>query len=175
MYVSPFTYLTLSSSSSLTSVPRKPLQIYHMGKFGIIWKLKIPLINVENDIWYNAIAYFKNWYESGENQTWSYHGYYKLWIGNWTANQGPFLLFNLVDLVATWCLTPPLQFPDIRCSSEIRYGPTFSGIWKLYFILVDLVSAAATRRLDRISSAQCLWSFKTLGFTWVIKTMLKMR
>ena len=29
------------------------------------------------------------------------HGYYKLWIGNWTANQSSFLLFNLVDLVAS--------------------------------------------------------------------------
>ena len=26
---------------------------------------------------------------------------YKLWIGNWTANQGSFLRFNLVDLVSS--------------------------------------------------------------------------
>ena len=84
------------------------------------------------------------------------HGYIKLWIRNWTANQGPFNFYYLTWW--TWCLAPTLQFPDTRSSIDIRYG-NFSGIWKLHFILVDLVSAAATGHLDRISSAQCLWSF----------------
>ena len=47
----------------------------------------------------------------------------------------------------TWCLVPPLQFPDTRSSIATV---TFSSIWKLHFILVDLVSAATTARLDRI-------------------------
>ena len=51
-----------------------------------------------------------------------------------------------------------LQFPDTRSSIEIRYGDFF-GYLKTNFMLVDLVLDAA---MDRISSAQCLWSFKAL-------------
>ena len=52
----------------------------------------------------------------------------------------------------TWCLAPPLQFPHTRSSIEIRYIVTFWVSENCIFFLVDLVYAAATCRLDRISS-----------------------
>ena len=71
-------------------------------------------------------------HENVDERSWEqHHGYYKLWIGNWTAKQGSCFAF-------TWVIfyrTPPLQFPDTRSSIEIRYGEFF-GYLKTDFILV---------------------------------------
>ena len=101
-------------------------------------------------------------HENVDERSWEqHHGYYKLWIGNWTAKQGSCFAF-------TWVIfyrTPPLQFPDTRSSIEIRYGEFF-GYLKTDFILVILCRTPpwTEYRLHNVYGVSKPWQHQFLFF-----------
>ena len=80
------------------------------------------------------------------------HGYIKLWIRNWTANQGPFNFYYLTWW--TWCLAPPLQFPDTRSSRDIHSAQK----WMLKILKAWYIYRCSVRHMYTFSETTA-WAY----------------